>query len=200
MLNWLYNTAQRHQRQRRNLQISMGVGLLLGLGLIGQQELFALESLAAKAPAQDSVMQPLPGSVPVNSFANSQALNDAKKTLSDLITRQASLARRQAQREDISEVQAVWRMNRELRTGGAPKAITLRTHQFQNGLFTWEAVAEQSYEISALLQALNRFPGWSQAPVLVQVQSELTLPNSVTAKGMVFLIQADLDGKQGKGS
>ena len=84
--------------------------------------------------------------------------------------------------------------------GDAPKAISLRMHQFQNGLFTWEGVAEKSHDVSVLLQALNRFPGWVHAPVLVQVQSELNVPSSVALKGLVFQIQADLEGKQGTGS
>jgi hypothetical protein len=61
-------------------------------------------------------------------------------------------------------------------------------------------VAEQSHDVSVLLQALHRFPGWLQAPVLVQVQSDLNVPGSVAPKGLVFLIQAKLYGKQGAGS
>jgi hypothetical protein len=200
MLNWRQNAAHRSQRTRRTMQLSMGTGLLLGMGIIGQQELFAWDELAATAHAQGIANLSLPGAMPVNSSADTKALTDAKKKLSDLMARQANLARRQAQREDISDVQAAWTMKREGRMGDAPKAISLRTHQFQNGLFTWEGVAEQLHDVSALLQALNRFPGWVQAPVLVQVQSELNVPSSVTSKGLVFQIQADLNGKQGAGS
>mgnify|MGYP000010399204 FL=1 len=200
MLNWRQNAAHRSQRTRRTMQLSMGTGLLLGMGVIGQQELFAWDELAATAHAQGVANQSLPGAMPVNSSADTKALTDAKKTVSDLMARQANLARRQAQREDISDVQAAWTMKREGRMGHAPKAISLRTHQFQNGLFTWEGVAEQSQDVSVLLQGLNRFPGWVQAPVLVQVQSELNVPSSVASKGLVFQIQAELDGKQGSGS
>jgi hypothetical protein len=200
MLNWRQNAAHRSQRTRRTMQLSIGTGLLLGMGIIGQQELFAWDELAATAHAQGIANLSLPGAMPVNSSADTKALTDAKKKLSDLMARQANLARRQAQREDISDVQAAWTMKREGRMGDAPKAISLRMHQFQNGLFTWEGVAEQLHDVSALLQALNRFPGWVQAPVLVQVQSELNVPSSVTSKGLVFQIQADLNGKQGAGS
>lgn len=200
MLNWLQNAAHRSKRTRRNIQLSMGTGLLLGMGIIGQQELFALDELAATSHAQGSAILPLPGAMPANPSADAKALTDAKKTVADLKARQASLARRQAQREDISEVQAAWRMKREGRNGEVPTAFALRTHQFQNGLFTWEGVAEQSHDVSVLLQALNRFPGWLQAPVLVQVQSDLNVPGSVAPKGLVFLIQAKLYGKQGEGS
>lgn len=200
MLNWLQNAAHRSKRTRRNIQLSMGTGLLLGLGIIGQQERFALDELAGTAHAQGSAILPLPGAMPANPSADAKALTDAKKTVADLKARQASLARRQAQREDISEVQAAWRMKREGRNGEVPTAFALRTHQFQNGLFTWEGVAEQSHDVSVLLQALNRFPGWLQAPVLVQVQSDLNVPGSVAPKGLVFLIQAKLFGKQGAGS
>ena len=199
MLNWLQNAAHRSKRTRRSMQLSMGAGLLLGMGIIGQQELFALDELAVTAHAQGSANLPLPGAMPANSSADAKALTDAKKTLSDLVARQASLARRQAQREDISEVQAAWMMKLEGRNAESPTAFGLRTHQFQNGLFTWEGVAEQSHDVSVLLQALNRFPGWLQAPVLVQVQSELNVPSSVASKGLVFQIQANLHGKQGTG-
>lgn len=200
MLNWLQNAAHRSKRTRRIMQLSLGTGLLLGLGIIGQQERFALDELAGTAHAQGSAILPLPGAMPANLSADAKALTDAKKTVADLKARQASLARRQAQREDISEVQAAWRMKREGRNGEVPTAFALRTHQFQNGLFTWEGVAEQSHDVSVLLQALNRFPGWLQAPVLVQVQSDLNVPGSVAPKGLVFLIQAKLYGKQGAGS
>ena len=200
MLNWLQNAAHRSKRTRRNIQLSMGTGLLLGMGIIGQQELFALDELATTAHVQGSAILPLPGGMPANPSADAKALTDAKKTVADLKARQASLARRQAQREDISEVQAAWRMKREGRNGEAPTAFALRTHQFQNGLFTWEGVAEQSHDVSVLLQALHRFPGWLQAPVLVQVQSDLNVSGSVAPKGVVFLIQAKLYGKQGAGS
>ena len=200
MLNWRQNAAHRSQRTRRTMQLSMSTGLLLGVGIIAQQELFAWDELAASAHAQGITNLSLPGAMPVNSSADTKALTDAKKTVSDLMARQANLARRQAQREDISDIQAAWTMKREGRMGHAPKAISLRTHQFQNGLFTWEGVAEQSHDVSVLLQGLNRFPGWLQAPVLVQVQSDLNVPGSVAPKGLVFLIQAKLYGKQGAGS
>ena len=200
MLNWLQNAAHRSKRTRRNIQLSMGTGLLLGLGIIGQQELFALDELATTAHVQGSAILPLPGAMPANPSADAKALTDAKKTVADLKARQASLARRQAQREDISEVQAAWRVKQQGRNGEDPTAFALRSHQFQNGLFTWEGVAEQSHDVSVLLQALNRFPGWLQAPVLVQVQSDLNVPGSLVPKGLVFLIQAKLFGKQGAGS
>ena len=61
MLNWRQNAAHRSQRTRRTMQLAMGSGLLLGMGVIGQQELFAWDELAATAHAQGVANQSLPG-------------------------------------------------------------------------------------------------------------------------------------------
>ncbi|NBZ99415.1 MAG: hypothetical protein EBS88_07930 [Betaproteobacteria bacterium] len=193
MLNWLQNAVHRSKRRRRFMQIALGMGLLLGLAITGQQERMAMDELAATSNHLVTDHGQLKGTL----------IADPSATVADLKARQASLARRQAQREDISEVQAIWRSAREGhqgQVGDASTAMRLRTHQFQNGLFTWEVEAEPSQDVSVLLQALNRFPGWLQAPSLVQLQTDLSLPSVVTTKGWVFQIQADLFGKQGTGS
>ncbi len=203
MLNWLQNAVHRSKRRRRFMQIALGMGLLLGLAITGQQERMAMDELAAASNHLDTEHGQLNSTLIADPSANAKALTDATKSVADLKARQASLARRQAQREDISEVQTIWRSAREGRqrqVGDASTAMRLRTHQFQNGLFTWEVEAEPSQDVSVLLQALNRFPGWLQAPSLVQLQTDLSLPSVVTTKGWVFQIQADLFGKQGAGS
>ena len=200
MLNWLQNVVHHTQRTRRNLKLSMCLGLLVSMAIIGQQEWLAWHELTTLEFMQRSSILSPPSRLKADLSADATALSEAQKTVWDLIAWQKDLAHRQAKREDISAVQEAWRIGRKEGASKTTPAISFRTQQWQNGLFTWEGLAHQSGDVAYFLQALNRFPGWLQAPVVVHVQSDLSGPSSGAPTAWVFQIQAGLDAKQGPGS
>ena len=76
------------------MQIALGMGLLLGLAITGQQERMAMDELAATSNHLVTDHGQLKGTLIADPSANAKALTDATKSVADLKARQASLDRK----------------------------------------------------------------------------------------------------------
>lgn len=195
MLNLMPPPATGHPIMRRDIQWPMALGLLLGLLYPMAQEMEASKALSSDRSITASNSQlALASSVAVLPAAQAEA----QEALS---LRRASLTfleRRQAQRDDVTEVQEIWLLSR---LGSSQAAVKLQAQQWQMGQFSWEGVAAHSGHLDTLLHRLNRFSRWAEAPVLVRLQPETPVQNlgsSVT--GLTFQLQASVHSQPGRGS
>lgn len=194
MLNLIQIPEGLRQGARREMRAAVACGLWLGVLCVLLQEVDAASALATANLQEGSAVQLAKS---FQSEASSTALAAAEQTVSERLMRQAFLEQRQARREDVTEVQETWLLRR---LGATPAAVKLQTQQWQQGLFSWEGVAAQPADLDSLLQSLNRFPRWQQAPVLVQIQSAPTEPGASLRKGLAFQLQARLQAAQGPDS
>lgn len=186
MLNLIQPLPSTVRRTRRHLLLAAGVGLLLGvLGVVLQ------ETDAASALAKVNMADVNAGTMAAISHPDktSAALALAQQGVADSLARLKFLEQRQMQREDVTNVQEIWMLRR---LGGTQNAVKLQSQHWQQGQFTWDGVAAQSTELDSVLQSLNRFEGWVQAPVLVQIQSPPATPGAGPPTGLVFQLQARL--------
>jgi len=210
MLNLIQETHLNRQRTRREVCLSVVVGFLLALLFVWIQETEAIKKLALvnafknsstieTVTASERLLEPNAAqetspTAPLSAQAASNALSTAQRKVSESAAQQVFLERRQAAREDLTEVQEAWLLRR---LGVTPNALKLQAQHWQQGQLTWEGLAAQGADLEDMVQALNRFTRWEQVPRLVQIQSSSMVQGATPRQGLAFQLQGRLQAAQG---
>jgi hypothetical protein len=122
-----------------------------------------------------------------------------KQAVAASLVRLEFLDRRQTLRDDVTAVQEASRLVQLGHGGNAPPGLKFQTQQWQQGRFVWEGLAVQAHDLDRLLQALNQLPHWTQAPALVQLQSDTAEQGGMLRKGQRFVLQGEVQSPLPKG-
>lgn len=193
MLNLMRDRHRERQLARRELFVAAGLGLLLGMFCVGLQEAASFTELALETASETTTDRTLIALQPEAAAARSAA----EKTRSERLAQKVFLEQRQAARDDVTDVQQAWLLSH---FGTEPAAMKLQAQSWQQGQLTWEGVAAQVADVEAVVQALNRFPRWVQAPMLVQIQTPPVNQGASPRQGFVFQLQGRLHLAKGGGT
>lgn len=203
MLNLIQTNAS--DRQRIEMQIAVVVGLCMGLGLLLQTELsaqLALDQAQIQEKIQEKGLRDKRKDAVFQSDTPSLNLSQERQAIEVGTSRLNFLALRQTLRDDVTAVQTDWGWRQFLQSGQSGQVqprLKLKVQQWQQGRFTWEGLAGQPQDLDHMVYALHQLNRWSQAPAVVQLQSEAQEENLLARKGLVFVLQGDVPMTSEKG-
>lgn len=196
--------------KRMEIKTAVALGLCVGLVWLFQTERNAESALVqaqAQAKAQTKVLALSESdkrtALALPPVALSLTMPQEMHALEDGALRLNFLAQRQTVREDVTAVQTAveWRQFTQAgRSGQDQPRLKLKLQQWQQGRFTWEGLAGQTQDLEHLVLALSQLTRWSQPPGLVQLQSATPEEFSLTRKGLVFVLQGEVQMTPAKGS
>ena len=163
MLNLIRSSIPEWKRTWTDITGAWCVGLILMLGTI-----FWLESEAERDMATLMVH-----SLPDKGSQDSKPVQEAESALSqlelaELKARVMHLSRRQAEREDLTDVQHILLKKTLSPTGQAAQFQNVQSLIWQNGRLEFEALSESAADWQSLMNELNGFDRWKTAPQVVQ--------------------------------
>jgi hypothetical protein len=188
------------------IKTAVALGLCVGLAWLFQTERSA-QSALVQVQAQAQVLAQSESdkrtALALQPVALSLTMPQEMHALEQGALRLNFLAQRQTVREDVSAVQTAveWRQFTQAGPSGQDQPrLKLKLQQWQQGRFTWEGLAGQTQDLEHLVLALSQLNRWSQPPGLVQLQSATPEAFSLTRKGLVFVLQGEVQMTPAKGS
>jgi len=168
MLNLIRSSIPEWKRTWTDITGAWCVGLILMLGTI-----FWLESEAERDMATLMVH-----SLRDKCSQDSKPVQEAESALSqlelaELKARVMHLSRRQAEREDLTDVQHILLKKTLSPTGQAAQIQNVQSLIWQNGRLEFEALSESAADWQSLMNELNGFDRWKTAPQVIQTHRSL---------------------------
>jgi hypothetical protein len=195
MLNLLQPTLK--GLPRFEMPVAVALGFCMGLVLLIQVE---IKAQSAWVQAQSEAAPLLNTSDVLQPEGVSPKLLQQKKAISEGSEKLNFLSRRQIQRDDVTAVQETLALVRSELWGTEAPQLKFQIQQWQQGRFVWEGIALQSSDLDHMLNTLNQFSRWTQAPAVVQLQSASSEPAGTSHKSLAFVVQGDVQSVLPKGS
>ena len=169
MLNLIRSSIPEWKRTWTDITGAWCVGLILMLGTI-----FWLESEAERDMATLMVH-----SLRDKCSQDSKPVQEAESALSqlelaELKARVMHLSRRQAEREDLTDVQHILLKKTLSPMGQAAQFQNVQSLIWQNGRLEFEALSESAADWQSLMKELNGFDRWKTAPQVIQTHRTAT--------------------------
>jgi hypothetical protein len=172
MLNLIPSSTPKWRRTWTDIAGAWCVGLILMLGIIVWLE----------TDAQSEIATLMLHSQTAKGSQDSTPVQEAEAALSQLElaalkARVMHLSRRQAEREDLTDVQHILLRKFLSSTGQAAQLQNEQSVQsliWQNGTLEFEALGESSRDWQSLMNELNGFDRWKTAPQVIQTHRTAT--------------------------
>ena len=168
MLNLIHSSIPVCKRTWTDIAGALYVGLILMSGTI-----FWLETQAEREMATLIVQ-----SSPANGLLDFKPVQESETALvqlelAELKARVMHLSRRQAEREDLTDVQHILLKKLLSPTGQAAQLQSMQSLVWQNGRLEFEALSESAADWQSLMNELNGFDRWKTAPQVIQTHRSL---------------------------
>lgn len=172
MLNLIPSSTPKWRRTWTDIASAWCAGLILMLGIIVWLE----------TDAQSQMATLMLHSQTAKSSQDSKPVQEAEAALSQLElaalkARVMHLSRRQAEREDLTDVQHILLRKFLSPTGQSAQLQNEQSVQsliWQNGTLEFEALGESSGDWQSLMNELNGFDRWKTAPQVIQTHRTAT--------------------------
>ena len=169
MLNLIHSSIPVCKRTWTDIAGALYVGLILMSGTI-----FWLETQAERERATLIVQ-----SSPANGLLDFKPVQESETALvqlelAELKARVMHLSRRQAEREDLTDVQHILLKKTLSPTGQAAQFQNVQSLIWQNGRLEFEALSESAADWQNLMNELNGFDRWKTAPQVIQTHRSIT--------------------------
>ena len=168
MLNLIPSSTPKWRRTWTDIAGAWCVGLILMLGIIVWLE----------TDAQSEIATLMLHSQTAKGSQDSTPVQEAEAALSQLElaalkARVMHLSRRQAEREDLTDVQHILLKKTLSPTGQAAQFQNVQSLIWQNGRLEFEALSESAADWQSLMNELNGFDRWKTAPQVIQTHRSL---------------------------
>ena len=184
MLNLLRSSQRELSKFHIEMMMALGMGVLLAAALIVLEETDAQQEMAqhiSHLPSFGELQQP-------------QGMTDiqiakAQVELAHLKSRVNYLTRRQEERDDLNDVQAIL-----LENHGSQKGLVadLQSLQWQHGQLEFEGLSEDAEKWQALMNDMTRFDRWKTAPQMLHAHRAMTKPSHSRASLVEVKLKASL--------
>ena len=184
MLNLLRSSQRELRKFQIEMRMALGMGVLLAACLIVLEETDAQQEMA-----QHSSHLPNFGEVPPPQVMTDIQIAKAQVELAHLKSRVNYLTRRQQERDDLNDVQAIL-----LENHGRQKGLMADLHslQWQHGKLEFEGISQDADKWHALMNDMTLFDRWKTAPQMLHAHRAMTKPSHSGASLVEVKLKASL--------
>jgi hypothetical protein len=184
----MLNLLRSSQRELRKFQIEMRMAL--GMGVLLAAALIVLEETDAQQEMAQHISQlPNFGEVQPPQVMTDIQIAKAQVELAHLKSRVNYLTRRQQERDDLNDVQAIL-----LESHGRQKGLMADLHslQWQHGKLEFEGISQDTEKWHALMNDMTLFDRWKTAPQMLHAHRAMTKPSQSGASLVEVKLKASL--------
>ena len=184
MLNLLRSSKRELRKLHIEMMMAFGMAALMVTALIVWQEINAQQEMA-QAISNLRSFEPIQ---PPEVVSETEAAN-AQLELARLKSRVNYLTRRQQERDDLNDVQAIL-----LENHGRQKGLMADLHslQWQHGKLELEGISQDADKWHALMNDMTLFDRWKTAPQMLHAHRAMTKPSHSGASLVEVKLKASL--------